>query len=68
MTIDWAGLRSRRVSPYYWFLESRPRLSFRDRLRLLFGAPLRVIFESPDGNCHAACNITASVGKAKEDA
>ena len=67
MNIDWAQLRKCRVTPY-WFLESQPRLSFRDRVRLLFGARLRVIFESPDGNCHAACNISALVGEAKEDA
>ncbi len=65
--INWAELRRNRVTPY-WFLESQPRLSFRDRVRLLLGAPLCVLFESPDGNCHAACNISASVGKPKEDA
>lgn len=64
MTINWVELRKKGVAPY-WFLETQQRLSFRDRVRLLFDAPLRVIFESPDGNCHAACDISASVGKVK---
>ncbi len=44
-----------------WFIEGSPRLSLRDRLRLLFGVPLFIRFDSPDGECHAACNITATV-------
>jgi hypothetical protein len=44
-----------------WHLTARPVLRFRDRLRLLVGVPLFVRFRSPDGHCHAACEITASV-------
>lgn len=33
------------------------RLTIRQRLRILFGAPVTVVFRSPDGRCHAACNI-----------
>lgn len=41
-----------------WHLTARPSLSLWDRLRLLFGAHLYVRFNTPDGNCHAACSIT----------
>jgi hypothetical protein len=44
-----------------WHLTACPALSLRDRLRLLFGVPLFVRFESPDGEVHAACNISVSV-------
>jgi hypothetical protein len=44
-----------------WYLIARPSLRLWDRLRLLAGVPLFVRFESPDGRCHAACHITASV-------
>lgn len=44
-----------------WHFTARPSLKLTDRLRLLFGVPLYVRFESPDGNCHAACHISATV-------
>lgn len=44
-----------------WHLTARPKLSVMDCLRLLFGVPLYVRFTSPDGECHAACHITAAV-------
>jgi hypothetical protein len=44
-----------------WHLTARPALSFTDRLRLLIGVPLYVRFESPDGDCHAACSISVAV-------
>lgn len=44
-----------------WHLTARPTLTLTERLRVLFGVPLYVRFTSPDGNCHAACHITASV-------
>jgi hypothetical protein len=33
------------------------RLSIWQRVRILFGAPVTVVFRSPDGKCHAACSI-----------
>jgi hypothetical protein len=44
-----------------WHLTAQPQLSFYDRLRLLFGARLFVRFHSPDGECHAACSISAGI-------
>lgn len=44
-----------------WYLISSPSLSLWDRLRLLLGARLCVRFDSPDGNCHAVCRLSASV-------
>jgi hypothetical protein len=44
-----------------WHLTARPPLSFWDRVRLLFGTPLYVRFTTPDGNCHAACNIAVFI-------
>lgn len=44
-----------------WWMIGWPPLSLKDRLRLLFGATLCVRFDSPDGQCHAACAISARV-------
>lgn len=44
-----------------WHLTARPSLGLMDRLRILFGVPVYVWFFSPDGECHAACNIHAVV-------
>lgn len=44
-----------------WYLTSRPVVRFWDRLRFLCGVPLYVRFITPDGNCHAACNIETYV-------
>lgn len=44
-----------------WHLTGQKKLSLVDRLRVLFGAPLFVRFESPNGNCSAACGIAVRV-------
>lgn len=44
-----------------WFMLDCPRISWRDRLRLLLGVPLWVRFDSPDGECHAACSVDVFV-------
>ena len=46
-----------------WYLIGAGRLTFRDRVRLLLGVPLWVRFDSPDGECHAACRVSARVGR-----
>ena len=33
------------------------RLTIWQRVRILFGAPITVVFRSPDGKCHAACSM-----------
>lgn len=33
------------------------RLTLLQRVRILFGAPVTVVFRSPDGKCHAACTM-----------
>jgi len=40
-----------------WFMQSRHVLGWRDRLRVLFGAAVVVAFRSPNGKCHAACDL-----------
>lgn len=50
---------ARAVKP--WHLTTHLVLSFWDRLRFLFGVPIFVRFYSPDGECHAACEISAAV-------
>ena len=44
-----------------WHMTGARALSFRERLRLLFGSPIYVRFLSPDGRCHAACSIEVFV-------
>jgi hypothetical protein len=44
-----------------WFIKHRRRLTWRERLRVLFGTPVDARFDSPDGDCHAACNITVTM-------
>lgn len=44
-----------------WWMTTYLRLSLRDRLRVLFGVPVFVRFLSPDGNCHAACDLSSAV-------
>lgn len=44
-----------------WHMTSPLSLSLSDRLRLLFGTPLYVRFDSPDGQCHASCGLSGSV-------
>jgi len=44
-----------------WYLITARTLGLRDRLRVLFGAPIVVRFESPDGLCHAACTLSVSI-------
>lgn len=45
-----------------WFMEWHRPLRWAERFRVLFGRHVRVRFDSPDGECHAACNLTISVG------
>lgn len=40
-----------------WYMISSPPIRWRDRLRILLGFPVWVRFNSPDGNCHAACSF-----------
>jgi hypothetical protein len=40
---------------------SQRALNWRERLLVLFGRPVRVRFDSPDGDCHAACNLTITI-------
>lgn len=49
-----------------WYLMTWRRLSLKDRLRVLFGCPLVVRFTSPDGACHAACDLVIWVGARKD--
>lgn len=44
-----------------WHITARPVISLADRLRILVGVPLFVRFTSPDGDCHAACNLSVVV-------
>lgn len=44
-----------------WFLLHERALTWAERLRTLFGLPVKVRFDSPDGECHAACNLTIIV-------
>lgn len=44
-----------------WHLIAARPVGLRDRLRVLLGAPIVVHFTSPDGRCHAACDLTVSV-------
>lgn len=53
------GLRE----PKPWFIKHRRKLTLTERLRVLAGVPVVVRFDSPDGNCHAACNLTISVNE-----
>jgi hypothetical protein len=49
-----------------WFIKTHRTLGWRDRLRVLLGQPIRLRFDSPDGECHAACSLTISVGGREE--
>lgn len=44
-----------------WHLTGKRTLGLIDRLRVLFGMPLVFRFESPDGECNAACGIAVRV-------
>ena len=47
-----------------WHLTAKRTLRLQDRLRVLFGVPLYVRFTSPDGQCHAACDLAVVVQRA----
>lgn len=44
-----------------WTLTGYRVLGWKDRLRVLFGARIFYRFESPNGECHAACRIALRV-------
>jgi hypothetical protein len=44
-----------------WHLTAKRTFDWWDRLCLLIGVPLYVRFTSPDGECHAACEIQTTV-------
>lgn len=44
-----------------WNLTSYRTLSWRDRLRVLFGGRIYMRFESPNGECNGACGIAVRV-------
>lgn len=48
-----------------WFLISPVRLSFKDKIKLLFGYKLYAKFVAPTGRCSAACRHEVSISKAK---
>src|SRR6185369_1998515 len=47
------GVRKGRSDMRPWHMTTCRVLSFRDRLRVLFGAPVTFRFDSPDGKCHS---------------
>jgi hypothetical protein len=46
-----------------WYMYGERTLSFSDRLRLLLGATLYVRFDSPNGDCNAACNFSHQISR-----
>ena len=48
-----------------WFIWGRRTLTFWDRLRMLCGWHLYIRFDSPDGNCHAACDLSHKITRAE---
>lgn len=44
-----------------WHLTSYRRLGWLDRLRVLFGGRIYMRFESPNGECSAACRMAMRV-------
>lgn len=48
-------------APKPWSIKVCRTLTWIERLRVLFGVPVHARFDSPDGNCHASCNVTITV-------
>lgn len=52
---------------FQWYLQAQlggskqfthdRRLTIWQRIKILFGSPVTVVFRSPDGKCHAGCEI-----------
>lgn len=50
-----------------WFMWTENKLSLYDRIKVLLGWKIYTRFDSPNGNCSAACGITHQVTRAKYD-
>lgn len=48
-----------------WFLWGQRELSLLDKIKLLFGWKLYVRFDSPYGNCSAACDLSHQITRAQ---
>jgi hypothetical protein len=46
-----------------WYIFGARTLSLKDKIKLLFGHSLYVRFDSPDGECHAACELRIMVAR-----
>lgn len=50
-----------------WFIYGMRPLSKLDRIKLLLGYTLYVRFDSPNGECNAACDLSVMVSRAAVD-
>jgi len=55
-----------KLKPKPWYMETIISFKFLTLLKFLFGYSLKVRFNSPNGNCSAACNIEKSIVKNPE--
>jgi hypothetical protein len=58
------GTRSDARKP--WHLTTYRIFTWRERLRILFGARVYARFTTPDGHCHGACDIALHVRDDRE--
>jgi hypothetical protein len=53
------------IVPKPWSIKVCRMLSWGESLRAMAGIPVVARFDSPDGECHAACNVAITVGDAQ---